>query len=329
MRRIALVFAALLFLSGLGLATLISMALGGRGVSAPSASIALTILFGMLLVGVLAVTMRRVGRPLGDVVEAANRLASGDYGARVEEQGPPSLRPVGRAFNSMAVRLETQDRLRRQLMADIAHELRTPLSVIQGRIEGLLDGVYAKDDAQLAQVLTDTRLLARLVEDLRMLAHSESGALTLQKVLAQEVVDAFSTEATSARVTLQLEAPADLPVVSVDPLRLREILMNLLSNALHHTPPDGRVSIDLGADSDRLVVKVRDTGGGIAAEDLPRVFDRFYRGRTSRGSGLGLAIARNLVMAHAGDIIVESRLGEGATITFSVPISAPPDASFT
>jgi two-component system OmpR family sensor kinase/two-component system sensor histidine kinase BaeS len=325
MRRIALAFAALLFLSALGAGTLISMLFGGRSLAATSAPIALTILAGLFLAALLAVTMRRVGGPLGDVVEAANQLASGDYTARVVEHGPPSLRTVGHAFNGMAARLESQDRQRRQLMADIAHELRTPLSVVQGRIEGLLDGVYPRDDAQLGQALAETRMLARLVDDLRTLAHAESGTLTLQKepsdvtILAQEVVDTFSPEANSRKVSLRLDTPRDLPLASVDPLRLREILMNLLSNALHHTPANGRIAIELSAVKGRIVVTVADTGVGIAAEDLPKIFDRFYKGSTSRGSGLGLAIARNLVAAHGGDIKAESQPGHGTTITFSLP----------
>jgi signal transduction histidine kinase len=227
----------------------------------------------------------------------------------------------------MAVRLESQDLQRRQQMADIAHELRTPLSVIQGRIEGLLDGVYPRDDAQLGQALTDTRMLTRLVDDLRTLAHAESGTLILQKeptdvgVLAREVADTFSAEAKSRQVSLQLEAPSDAPLVWVDPLRLRQILMNLVSNALHHTPANGLISIEISATTDRVVVKVADTGTGVAAEDLPKIFDRFYKGRASRGSGLGLAIARNLVTAHGGEIKAESQPGHGTTITFNLQTS--------
>jgi signal transduction histidine kinase len=324
MRRIALASGALLFLSAVGVSTLASMLLGGRGLAGTTAPVGLIILFGLFLAGLLVVSLRWVGRPLGDVVEAANRVASGDYGARVAEHGPPSLRTVGHAFNSMAARLESQDRQRRQLMADIAHELRTPLSVIQGRMEGLLDGVYPRDDGQLSQVVAETRMLARLVDDLRTLAHAESGTLTLQKeptdvvILAQEVVDALAGEATSREVSFRLSAPPDLPLVSVDPLRVREILMNLLSNALHHTPANGVISIDLSAISDRITMKVADTGTGIAAEDLPRIFDRFHKGATSRGSGLGLAIARNLVAAHGGNIEADSQPGGGTTITFSL-----------
>jgi two-component system sensor histidine kinase BaeS len=323
-RRVALAFGALLFLSALGISTLVSMLFGGRG-PAGTTPIAVIILFCLFLAGVLALTMRRVGGSLGDVVEAANRIASGDYAARVAEHGPPSLRIVGQAFNGMAARLEAQDGLRRQLMADIAHELRTPLSVIQGRVEGVIDGVYPRDDAQLGQVLVETRMLARLVEDLRTLAHTESGMLTLQKeptdvaTLAREVVDAFSAEANTGLSSIRVDAPPDLPLVPVDPLRLREVLMNLLSNALHHVQPGGLIAVDLSARGDRIVVTVADTGAGIATEDLPKIFDRFYKGGTSRGSGLGLAIARNLVVAHGGDIKAESQPGHGTTITVSLP----------
>jgi two-component system OmpR family sensor kinase/two-component system sensor histidine kinase BaeS len=326
MRRIALAFGAVLFLSAVGVSTLVSMLFGGRGLAGTTAPVALIILFALFLAGLLVVTMRRVGSPLGDVVEAANRVASGDYAARVVEHGPPSLRTVGHAFNSMAARLESQDRQRRQLMADIAHELRTPLSVIQGRIEGLLDGVYLRDDGQLGQVLAETRMLARLVEDLRTLAHAESGTLTLQKeptdvvILAQEVVDTFSGEARNGEVSFRVNASPYLPLVFVDPLRLREILINLLSNALHHMPTKGLISIDLSATGDRITVKVADTGTGIAAEDLPKIFDRFHKGATSKGSGLGLAIARNLVTTHGGNIRADSQPGHGTTITFSLPM---------
>jgi signal transduction histidine kinase len=323
--RIALVFGALLFLSALGLNAVATLLFGGRAISQTLGSLAVIILFVLLFAGLFAVLMRRVGRPLGDVVEAANRVASGDFTVRVREHGPRSLRTVGRAFNTMAAKLESHDQQRRQLMADIAHELRTPLSVIQGRIEGILDGVYQRDDAQLSQVLMETRTLARLVDDLRTLARAESGTLTLQKeptdlvILTQEAVDTFAAEAKSGQVCVRFDAPPDFPQIWVDPLRVREVLINLLSNALHHTPANGSITIALSAASDRIMLEVADTGTGIAVGDLPKVFDRFYKGAASRGSGLGLAIARNLITAHGGDITAGSRPGHGTTITISLP----------
>jgi len=281
-RRMAFMFGTMLLLSVLGASTLISMLFGRyerAGTALPGALIVLLVLF---FVGSFA--MRRV----------------------------------------VTSRLESQDRRRRRLLADIAHELRTPLSVIQGRLEGMIDGVYPLDAAQIGQVLAGTRMLTRLVDDLRTLAQSESGTLTLQKeptdiaILTQDVIDSLTAQASAQCVTLRFDASHDLPIVSVDPLRVREILVNLIVNALNHTPADGAISIALRMAGDRVVATVADTGTGIAAEDLPRIFDRFYKGPSSKGSGLGLAIARDLVAAHGGEIRAESRPGHGTTMTFSL-----------
>jgi len=325
-RRIAVVFAALLFLSALGGAALASILWGGGGARLHIAQVAIPVIALIFLFGLLATLVRRVGSPLGDIVEAANRVAEGDFATRITEHGPPPVRVVARAFNSMAARLESQDRQRRHLLADIAHELRTPLSVVQGRLEGLLDGVYARDDARLSEVLDETRLLTRLVEDLRTLAHAESGMLALQKeptdlaILIQDVVNSLSADAGRRQVSVEVDASADLTLALVDPLRIREVLANLLSNALHHTPAGGVVSIAAKTAYDVFELTVADTGSGIAAEELPKIFDRFYKGSTSRGSGLGLTIARNLVTAHGGTMRAESGQGQGTTITFTLPL---------
>jgi signal transduction histidine kinase len=277
--------------------------------------------------------MRRVGTPLGDIVSAADRVASGDYEARILERGTPFLRRVARAFNGMTTTLQAQDRQRRQLMADIAHELRTPLTIVQGRLEGLVDGVYPRDEAQLTEVLKETRMLARLVDDLRTLANAEAGSLSLHKeptdlaVLIHDAVGTFAADAAAARIALRVDDRAELPLVDVDPVRVREILINLLANALRHTSADGAITVsarlDARTDARMIVVSVSDTGSGIAPDDLPRIFDRFYKGATSHGSGLGLAIVRNLVIAHGGDVTATSELGHGTTIAFTLPI---PDA---
>jgi two-component system OmpR family sensor kinase/two-component system sensor histidine kinase BaeS len=334
MRRFAFLFAAFMVLNAIGAGTLISLLLRGRGLggvfghAGPAAVSALVVMLFLFLLGVIAVTIRGVGRPLGDLVTAAATVANGDYSVRVAAQGPPSVRMVATAFNSMAERLERQDRQRRELMADIAHELRTPLSVIQGRLEGLVDGVYPRDDAQLGQVIEDTRMLARLVDDLRVLAHTESGTLSLQKeptdiaILAQDVVSSLALEAKTRGVSVNLDAAADLPLVDLDPLRIREVIANVLTNALRHTPAGGSISVTVRRSSvdgrDGISMTVADTGTGIAPEDLPKVFDRFYKGRSSSGSGLGLTIARNLVRAHGGEMRAESRPGHGTSITFTV-----------
>ncbi len=289
----------------------------------------------LLLVVILAMLgvgrgVRRVAAPIGDVMDAAQRVADGDYSVRVPVRGPPEVRELTRAFNTMVDRLRATDERRRSLLADISHDLRTPLAVIQGNLEGLLDGVYPRDDAHLSPVLQETRLLARLVEDLRTLALAETGALRLEREptdlgpLVVETVASFRGQAGDAGLTLGAEVDPDLPAVLVDAVRIREVLENLMVNALHYTPRGGqiRVSCRLSpADRDRtIVVSVSDTGPGISRDDLPHVLDRFYKTRDSRGSGLGLAIAKNLVAAHGGEISVESDLGRGTTIRVSLPL---------
>ena len=211
-----------------------------------------------------------------------------------------------------------QDRLRRQLMADVAHELRTPLAILQGRIEGLIDGVYPRDDARLNELLAETQHLSRLVEDLRTLANAEAGALDLRKErvdLAELIRDAAS----SFEAPIVVDAPEELPLIEVDPMRIREVLLNLLSNAMRHTPAGGTISIHAEAQPRQILIRVTDTGSGIPADELPRIFDRFHKGRESHGSGLGLAIARDLVTAHGGTIRAESEVGRGTRVTVTLP----------
>ena len=273
--------------------------------------------------------LRRVARPLGDLVNAADRVAEGDYSVRVTERGPREVSTLARAFNSMAARLQAHDEQRRNMLADVTHELRTPLTVVQGNLEGLMDGIYPLDRDHLEPILEETRVLSRLIEDLRMLALAESGALKLQKeptdlaVLLGETIASFRGQAAAAGVELQAESAPDLPLVPVDPARIREVLSNVLANALRYTPQGGsiRVRCDVEASSaHRLTVAVTDTGAGIPPEDLPHIFDRFYKSRDSRGTGLGLAIAKNLVAAHGGEITADSRLGQGTTIRFTLPV---------
>jgi two-component system OmpR family sensor kinase/two-component system sensor histidine kinase BaeS len=258
------------------------------------------------------------------VVSAAERVASGDFSTRLTERGSPWLRSVAAAFNRMTSTLQRQQQQRRDLMADIAHELRTPLSVMQGRLEGMLDGVYPRDERHVAQVLDETRMLARLVEDLRTLAHSESGTLTLEKeptdlgVLVYEALAALKPDADTRSVTVQAQVPAELPLLDLDPLRMREVVTNLVANAIRYSPAGGTVHVEVATTPATLTMRIRDGGTGIAQDDLPRIFDRFYKGTGSTGSGLGLTIARNLVTAHGGTLTAESRIGVGTTMTVEI-----------
>ena len=229
----------------------------------------------------------------------------------------------------MAAQLQVNQEQRRNLVSDVTHELRTPLTIIQGNLEGLVDGIYPTDREHLASILEETRVLSRLIDDLRTLAQAESGTLKLQKEaadladLVSETVASFRPQAEEAGVTLHIDVASGLPLVSLDPLRIREVLLNLLANALRYTPRGGVISIScsFADDSKCIAVAVRDSGAGIPPEDLSHIFDRFYKTRDSRGSGLGLTIAKNLVAAHGGDIAAESTLGQGTTVRFTLPVA--------
>ncbi|MGB8645384.1 MAG: HAMP domain-containing sensor histidine kinase [Anaerolineae bacterium] len=290
----------------------------------------------VLIAGIAAIVwlivrvVSRIAAPLGDLVEAAGRVAEGDYSARVAERGTAEVRMLARAFNSMATRLQETDEQRRNLLADVTHELRTPLTVVQGNLEGMVDGIYPTDREHLEPILDETRLLARLIEDLRTLALTESGSLKLQPeatdlaTLVGETVASFRPQAETAGVTFQTDIDPHLPTISVDPARIREVLANLLTNALHYTQPGGVIQVQCTAEPEqrRVAIDVSDTGQGIPAQELPHIFDRFYKSRDSRGSGLGLAIARNLVNVHGGEISARSTPGQGTTIRFTLPVSS-------
>ena len=330
-RRIAFIVAAVFALALVGLASIVSHAIGrvawpaGTGAIGALAAVGVLVLVGVI--GAYVRVIRGVGSPLGDVVAAARAVGDGNFAVRVREAGPPFLRTLGRAFNVMTERLAVQEQERRQLVADIAHELRTPLSVVQGRLEGMADGIYAADPAAIEGVLTETRLLARLIDDLRSLANAESGAFALHLErtdllsLAADVVSSFAPQARAAGVSMQsLPEPGSAPIeLEVDPLRLREVFANVISNALAHTPSGGSIAIGLTSRGEQVEIRVTDTGHGIPPEDIPRVFDRFYRGRHSTGTGLGLAIAQRLIQAHGGTIVLDSTIG-GTTVTIHLPL---------
>ncbi|MDQ2964539.1 MAG: HAMP domain-containing histidine kinase, partial [Chloroflexota bacterium] len=276
-------------------------------------------------------TFRRVAGSLDEMVDAAGRVESGDYSVRVLEpnRGPRPMRELARGFNEMVTRLEVDEAQRRRLLADVSHELRTPLTVVQGNIEAILDGVHEADEAHLSGILEETRVLGRLVDDLRTVALSESGSLPLHReltdlsIVATDAVASFRAAAQGAGVDLTVELAEDIPLLEVDPVRIREVISNLVANALRHTPAGGSIAVDAGVgEAGRaVVVTVRDTGSGIEPELLPHVFDRFAKGPASRGSGLGLAIARGLVEAHGGSIDVESAPGRGSTFRFQIPLA--------
>jgi signal transduction histidine kinase len=279
-----------------------------------------------LILGLLLA--RQLTAPLRALTQAAQRLTQGDV-PEVEVRGQDEIGELGRAFNQMAQSLTQQEVLRRNLMADIAHELRTPLTVIRGDLEALLDGVYQPTPEALASLQEETLLLSRLVDDLRALAQAEAGQLRLARQptdltgLLRGVIASFDLQAESQGQTLTLGLPADLPVVDVDPQRVRQVVANLVSNALRYTPPGGTVTVAASPTDQGVEIAVSDTGEGITPADLPHVFDRFWTGDRgwAEGSGLGLAIARELVRAHGGRIWAESELHRGSTFRFTLPLA--------
>jgi len=261
-------------------------------------------------------------------------VTEGDLSARVQEHPRSRLSNVATTFNTMVASLERADQQRRNLTADVAHELRTPLQIIQGNLEGVLDGVYEPDQDHIKATLEATQQLSRLVEDLRTLSLAESGQLSLdlQSIdvdeLLQDTRTSFSSLAESAGVELRCKSAAtgsEGLTTSGDPGRLDQVLANLVANAIRHTPSSGTITLTSDPHPAGVEITVSDTGEGIAPDDLPFIFDRFWRGDRARthhkgtGSGLGLAITRQLVRLHGGTIDVASTPGEGTTFTIVLP----------
>jgi signal transduction histidine kinase len=292
--------------------------------------------FGLLILGLLGLAflagraVRRMAAPIGEVMEAADRVAGGDYSTRVQVRGPGEVGRLAHSFNQMTERLQANETQRRALLADVAHELRTPLSVIRGNVEGMLDGVYPPDEAHLGPLLEETAVMARLLDDLQILSTAEAGVLRLHRervdpvALATDAVATFRARADRAGVTLTSRAPGPVPEVDVDPVRIGEVLANLLTNAIRHTPAGGSVRVVVEPDPAGVAVAVADTGPGIDPRDLAHVFDRFVKSADSGGAGLGLAIARSLIEAHGGRITAQSVSGQGTTMRFVLP---PVDSS--
>jgi len=273
--------------------------------------------------------LRRMSRPLDELVDASGKVADGDFSVRVEVKGPPEVRALLHGFNSMAERLQQNDSQRRNMLADVSHELRTPLTVIQGNVEGILDGMYSADEARLKSILDEAHVLSRLIEDLRTLALAERGALQLKKEftdlaqLIRDTVTGFEMQASEKDILFEMEF-AQLEDVNIDPQRIREVLSNLIANALRYSPDHGTVKIGLvesgsGPEKETQVF-IQDHGPGIESKDLPYVFERFYKSSDSGGMGLGLSIAKYLVEAHNGSVWAESSEEHGTKITFALPV---------
>jgi two-component system OmpR family sensor kinase/two-component system sensor histidine kinase BaeS len=278
----------------------------------------------------------RYGRPLRQMFSAIDSVAEGDLTVRVQEDNSPQFGELIKRFNKMVAELERSDQQRRNLTADIAHELRTPLHIIQGNLEGILDGIYQPSPEQIKDTLDEVTLMTRLVNDLQTLSLAESGELPLHPTrflladLIQDLASSFASQAASLSIQLQTDISNPDQQLTADYDRLHQVLSNLVANALRHTPAGGTVSVKTTSVSDvesKVRILVKDTGSGIPAEDLPFIFDRFWRGDRFRSdrthSGLGLAITRQLVQAHGGTIDVQSDgvSGKGTTFVIDLPLN--------
>lgn len=290
-----------------------------------------SVLFFSILPGVIVLIiglklLNRLVGPLSEVIGATQAVAAGDFSVRVPVHGRhDDLQTLSDGFNHMAEALERNDRERRDLFADIAHELRTPLTVLRGRLEGVMDGVYPPSQEVIAPALAETYLLERLVEDLRLLALAESHQLHIEYqdvdlgTLFQPALDLFSAEASEIPVTLCMQVDLDLPLVRADPHRLEQVISNLLDNALRFAPADSTVGLQVRKGTEGVEIHVVDEGPGVPDEELPLIFNRFWRqeksrARSSGGSGLGLAIAKQLIELQGGTIAARNRDSGGLDI---------------
>lgn len=295
-----------------------------------------TFLGGLLAVGlalVLAVVLAQtLTRPIRELTAATQTVTGGTLGHQVAVRSRDELGQLASSFNLMSAELVRSLQLRRQMTADIAHELRTPISIILGHAEAVHDGVLPASPETFEIIREETARLERLVEDLRTLSMADAGELQLMlrpvapKQLLSDAQKAYAHQASRQQVALELAAGPNLPPVEVDPQRIKEVFTNILSNALRYTPAAGKIVLSAASAGDLVEFRFRDSGPGVPAAELEHIFDRFHRVQTARsredgGSGLGLAIAKSIVERHHGSIMAESRTGEGLTIVLRLPLS--------
>jgi two-component system sensor histidine kinase BaeS len=286
-----------------------------------------------LILGVLLA--RTLTQPVRELTAATQAMARGALGQRVSADSHDEIGDLARSFNQMSADLARASQLRKQMTADLAHDLRTPLSILRGYTEGLQDGRLQGSATLYTIMHGEVQHLQRLVEDLRVLSLADAGELPLNRrsvdpaALLERTGLAYIVQAEQHGVALRVEAPPALPSILVDTDRMTQVLNNLVSNALRYTI-QGEICLSASADEQYVRLQVRDTGGGIAAEDLPYIFDRFYRADKSRqrddsvASGLGLAITKAIVEAHGGTVVVESAPGSGTTFTIVLPVAPQP-----
>ncbi len=299
--------------------------------------IGLFFIWGGLIAVAIALVMtfflsRKILAPVKTLTSAASRLGRGDLSQRVQLKDKGEMGELAQAFNSMAGDLERTEQLRQNMIADAAHELRTPLSNIRGYLEAIRDRIKRPDTDTIRSIDEEATLLSRLVDDLQALSLAEAGELKLNRQaediikLIKQAVAAKQTQAAAKGISISTEVSQKLPLVNIDSRRIGQVLHNLLENAIAHTAKSGNIVVAAQKQDNWVKVSVTDTGEGIPAEDLPSVFERFYRVDKSRtratgGSGLGLTIAKRLVEVHGGKIEAQSELGKGSCFSFTLPVS--------
>ena len=284
------------------------------------------------VVGLIAAffVTRGLTKPVHRLSEAAKAIGKHDLDVRVKPSGTREMIDLAAAFNDMVTDLQRSETLRSEMLADTAHELRTPLSVLTGNLRAMLDDVYPMDKAEIARLYEQVRLLSRLVNDLRELAQAEARQLHLDVFdidvceLVEDLMQVYEPIAEAEEIKLTSSVPRDLSPIKADPSRMAQVLHNLIGNALRHTPAGGTISLSVTQTHANTRIIVRDNGEGISPEHLPHIFDRFYRvdrtrARTTGGSGLGLAIAKAIVESHNGTIGVSSTPDQGSTFTITLP----------
>lgn len=317
---------------GAGMGRMIVGAAEQSFITAVDRRIVLAALLAIVLAAVAAFLIaRRVALPIGELTDGARRFAAGDIEHRVAVDGPAEVVELSNALNEMAGSLSEAERLRRQLVADVAHELRNPVAALRAQLEGVADGVIVMDARRAASLADDAHRLSRLVEDLQELSIAEAGRLTYT-MAPFDLVELLRAEVDRLRpvigpgVEVSVDAPAGSFRISGDELRIGQVARNLLGNAARHTP-SGSITVAVLPADGGVRVEVRDTGEGIPPADLPYIFERFYRADSARasdtgGAGIGLAVARRIVQDHGGEVFATSLPGSGTTVGFELPMNA-------
>ena len=318
-------FVGFMIIGLMAVGALLATALGSVDAQAALIAVLLIVTVIGLIAFLISNFVRRTVRPIRGLISAAGAVADGDYSARARPTSSAVIQPVVISFNDMAGRLEAADAQRRQLLADLGHELRTPLTVVRGEIEAMIDGVHAADAEHLELLLDEVTVMERLLADLRTLSLAEAGALALHPEptdvtgIVADVADAYRRVATQSGVDIETDLDHSVGDLLVDPVRLREVITNLLVNALHAMPDGGRVILRTRNGDGYAEVEIVDTGPGIGEQDPDVVFDRFHKGPSSTGSGLGLTISKDLVEAHRGTLAIVRSDASGTLIRITLP----------